>query len=150
MTRGRKWGLIGSAVAVAAALGYVALGSFGDSLVYFYTPSEVVKLSADFHDRKIRVGGMVEPGSMTVVPQSLEIGFRLGDGETTIPVVFEGVPPDLFKDGQGAVVEGNWSGSGVFRADFIMAKHSEEYMPIEMKRDGKAMPKEDWLRSLRN
>lgn len=150
MTRGRKWGAIGSVVAVAAALGYLVLGSFGDSLVYFYTPSEVVKLSADFHDRTIRVGGMVEPGSMTVVPQSLKIGFRLSDGETTIPVAYEGVPPDLFKDGQGAVVEGNWNSSGVFQASFIMAKHAEDYMPIEMKRDGKAMPKEDWLKSLRN
>ncbi len=150
MTRGRKWGLIGSMAAVAAALGYLALGSFGDSLVYFYTPSEVVKLPADFHGRKIRVGGMVEQGSLAVAPQSLKIGFRLTDGETTIAVAYEGVPPDLFKDGQGAVVEGNWSGRGVFQASFIMARHSEDYMPVEMKRAGREMPKEDWLKSLRD
>lgn len=149
MSRGRKWGIIGSIVVVAAALGYLAIGSFSDSLVYFYTPAEVVKLPADFHSRKIRVGGMVEKGSLRVTPKSLKIDFRLTDGETTIPVAFEGVPPDLFKDGQGAVVEGNWSGDGVFRANFIMAKHSEDYMPIEMKRAGKAMPKEDWLKTLK-
>lgn len=150
MTKGKKWGIIGSVVAVAAALGYLVIGSFSDSLVYFYTPSEVVKLSPDFYSQKIRVGGMVETGSLKVTPKSLKIDFRLTDGEATIPVAFEGVPPDLFKDGQGAVVEGNWSRDGVFRANFIMAKHSEDYMPIEMKRAGKEMPKEDLLKTLKN
>lgn len=149
MTKGRKWGIIGSVVAVVAALGYLVIGSFSDSLVYFYTPSEVVKLSPDFYSQKIRVGGMVEKGSVVVTPKSLKIDFRLTDGETTIPVAFEGVPPDLFKDGQGAVVEGNWGKEGVFRANFIMAKHSEDYMPVEMKRAGKAMPKEDILKTLK-
>ena len=149
MTKGKKWGIVGSVVAVAAALGYLVIGSFNDSLVYFYTPSEVVKLSVDFYSQKIRVGGMVEKGSVVVTPKSLKIDFRLTDGEATIPVAFEGVPPDLFKDGQGAVVEGNWGKDGVFRANFIMAKHSEDYMPIEMKHEGKSMPKEDLLKTLR-
>lgn len=150
MSAGRKWGLIGSAAAVAAALAYLVSGSFGDALVYFYTPSEVVKLTDGNHDRKIRVGGMVEQGSLAVTPQSLKIGFRLTDGETTIPVAYEGVPPDLFKEGQGAVVEGVWRADRVFQASFIMAKHAEDYMPVEMKRAGHELPKEDWLKSLRD
>lgn len=149
MTKGKKWGIIGSVAAVAAALGYLVIGSFSDSLVYFYTPSEVVKLSADFYSQKIRVGGMVEKGSLKVTPKSLKMDFLLTDGQATIPVAFEGVPPDLFKEGQGAVVEGSWSKDNVFRASFIMAKHSEDYMPIEMKREGRELPKEDWLKTLR-
>lgn len=150
MTRGRKWGLIGSAAAVAVALAYLAFGSFGDALVYFHTPSEVVKLTDGIHERKIRVGGMVEQGSLAVAPQSLKIRFRLTDGETTIPVAYEGVPPDLFQERQGAVVEGVWRADRVFQASFIMAKHAEDYMPVEMKRAGHELPKEDWLKNLRD
>ena len=148
MTKGRKWGIVISVALVAAALGWLVLGSFKDSLVYFYTPSEVEKLTRDFYGQKVRVGGMVEKGSVVVAPKSLKINFRLTDGAATIPVAYEGVPPDLFKEGQGAVVEGSWEQDRVFHANFIMAKHSEDYMPIEMKRAGKVLPKEDLLKTL--
>ncbi|MDP2829594.1 MAG: cytochrome c maturation protein CcmE [Sulfuricellaceae bacterium] len=150
MKSNRKWGIAGSVAVVLALAGWLGYTSFQDALVYFYTPSEVVKLGSDFEGKRIRVGGMVEAGSMKMTAGTMKIDFRLSDGETVIPVHFEGVPPDLFKDGQGAVAEGVWMPADkAFRADLIMAKHSEDYMPIEMKREGKAMPKEDLLKTLK-
>lgn len=149
MKSNRKWGIAGSVAVVLLLAGWLGYSSFQDALVYFYTPSEVVRLGEAFTGKRIRVGGMVETGSMVMVPGTMKIDFRLSDGETVLPVSFEGVPPDLFKEGQGAVAEGFRDRDGKFRADLIMAKHSEDYMPIEMKREGKAMPKEDILKTLK-
>ncbi|MDP2786393.1 MAG: cytochrome c maturation protein CcmE [Sulfurimicrobium sp.] len=149
MKSNRKWGIVGSVAVVLALAGWLGYSSFQDALVYFYTPSEVVKLGGKFDGKRIRVGGMVEKDSMVMTPGSMKIDFRLSDGETVIPVAFEGVPPDLFKEGQGAVAEGFWDTDKKFHADLIMAKHSEDYMPIEMKRAGKEMPKEDILKTLK-
>lgn len=149
MKSNRKWGIAGSVAVVLALAGWLGYSSFQDALVYFYTPSEVIKLDEKFEGKRIRVGGMVEAGSMVMTPGSMKVDFRLSDGETVIPVAFEGVPPDLFKEGQGAVAEGFWDKDRKFHADLIMAKHSEDYMPIEMKRAGKEMPKEDILKTLK-
>lgn len=149
MKSNRKWGIAGSVAVVLALAGWLGYSSFQDALVYFYTPSEVVKLDDKFTGKRIRVGGMVETGSMVMTPGTMKIDFRLSDGETVLPIAFEGVPPDLFKEGQGAVAEGFRDKDGTFRADLIMAKHSEDYMPIEMKRAGKEMPKEDILKTLK-
>ncbi len=145
----RKWGIVGSIAVVLALAGWLGYSSFQDSLVYFYTPSEMVKLDDKFTGKRIRVGGMVEKGSMVTTPGTMKIDFRLSDGETVLPVAYEGVPPDLFKEGQGAVAEGFRGQDGRFHADLIMAKHSEDYMPIQMKHEGKSMPKEDILKTLR-
>lgn len=145
----RKWGIAGSVAVVLALAGWLGYTSFQDALVYFYTPTEVVNLDDSFAGKRIRVGGMVESGSMVMTPGTMKIDFRLSDGETVLPISFEGVPPDLFKEGQGAVAEGFRSPDGKFHADLIMAKHSEDYMPIEMKREGKEMPKEDIIKSLK-
>lgn len=149
MKTNRKWGIVGSVAVVLALAGWLGYTSFQDALVYFYTPSEVLKLGEKFNGKRIRVGGMVENGSMVMTPGTMKIDFRLSDGETVIPISFEGVPPDLFKEGQGAVAEGFWDKDMKFHADLIMAKHSEDYMPIEMKRAGKEMPKEDILKTLK-
>jgi len=94
------------------------------------------------------VGGLVVPGSLRVVPKSLKMTFELTDGAATIPVSFEGIPPDLFKEGQGAVLEGYWDEARQFHSNLIMAKHSEDYMPIELKRAGIQLPKKDLLKTL--
>jgi cytochrome c-type biogenesis protein CcmE len=133
---------------VVGGLGYLALGKFGQNLVYFFTPSEVIALSPDYYGKKVRVGGMVVKNSVKVVPNSLEMTFELTDGAATIPVSFTGVPPDLFKEGQGAVVEGYWDDHRRFHSSMIMAKHSEDYMPIELKRAGVELPKKDFLKTL--
>ena len=147
MNRPRKMALGMSIALVAGGIGYLALGNFGQNLVYFFTPSEVVAFSPDYIGKKIRVGGMVVDGSMEVIPKSLKIRFELTDGLEVLPVLFEGIPPDLFKEGQGAVVEGYWNAEE-FRSHMIMAKHSEDYMPIELKQAGVEFPKKDLLKSL--
>ena len=148
-TRGKKVGIIVSLLLVAGALGYLALGNFGDNLVYFFTPSEVVAFSPEHYDQKVRVGGMVVKGSMKTRSNTLGMTFELTDGAATIPVTFEGIPPDLFKEGQGAVVEGVWTHAKEFHSKMIMAKHSEDYMPIELKRAGVELPKKDFMKTLR-
>ncbi|HEY5648414.1 MAG TPA: cytochrome c maturation protein CcmE [Nitrospiria bacterium] len=149
MSKGKRVGLIISVIVVAAGLLYLGLGKFGQNLVYFVTPSEVVAFTSDHYGKKVRVGGMVVEGSLVVVPNSLKLTFDLTDGEKTIPVHFEGIPPDLFKEGQGAVVEGYWDEKMEFHSQMIMAKHSEDYMPIEMKQAGVELPKKDLLKSLK-
>lgn len=148
-TRGKKLGMIISLALVAGALGYLALGNFGQNLVYFFTPSEVLAFAPDHYNKKVRVGGMVVKGSLKSRTETVGMTFALTDGETTIPVTFEGIPPDLFKEGQGAVVEGVWTPSKEFHSTMIMAKHSEDYMPIDLKRAGTELPKKDLLQTLR-
>lgn len=107
-----------------------------------------MSLSSDYYGKKVRVGGLVVKGSLKVIPNSLKLTFELTDGAATIPVAFEGIPPDLFKEGQGAVVEGYWDDKKQFHSNLIMAKHSEDYMPIELQRAGVKLPKKDLLKTL--
>ena len=148
MSRKKKIGMVASLLVTAGALAYLGLGNFGDNLVYFFTPSEVTAFSPDYYQKKVRVGGMVVPGSMKADTDRLGMTFELTDGEATIPVTFAGIPPDLFKEGQGAVVEGYWTDQRQFQSNFIMAKHSEDYMPIELKRAGVELPRKDFMKSL--
>ena len=144
----KKTGMVISVLVIAGALVWLALGNFGDNLVYFFTPSEVTAFSPDYYGKKVRVGGMVVQDSMKADTDRLGMTFALTDGEATIPVTFVGIPPDLFKEGQGAVVEGYWTDRQHFQSNFIMAKHSEDYMPIELKRAGVELPRKDFMKSL--
>ena len=148
MSKGRRIALVFSIAVVIGGVGYLALGNFGKNLVYFFTPSEVIAFSQDQYGKKVRVGGMVVQGSLKVIPNTLKMNFELTDGAATIPVEFSGIPPDLFKEGQGAVVEGYWDASRQFHSNLIMAKHSEDYMPIELKQAGIQLPKKDLLKTL--
>ncbi len=134
---------------ILLGVGYLAFGNFGKNLIYFFTPSEVTALSPGYYGKKIRVAGMVVARSVKMTPDTLKLSFRLTDGKETIPVFYEGIPPDLFKEGHGAVVEGYWGQDRAFHSKMIMAKHSEDYMPIEMKEAGVALPKKDFLKTLR-
>ncbi|MCZ6580069.1 MAG: cytochrome c maturation protein CcmE [Nitrospirae bacterium] len=147
-TRGKKTGFLVSMLMVGGALSYLALGNFGENLVYFFTPSEVKAFTPEYYQKKIRVGGMVVKGSVKSHPDPVGLSFELTDGAATIPINFEGIPPDLFKEGQGAVVEGYWTVKHQFRSNLIMAKHSEDYMPMELKRAGVELPKKDFMKSL--
>jgi cytochrome c-type biogenesis protein CcmE len=149
MKRNKKIGLISSVGVILLGLGYLAFGNFNKNLTYFFTPSEVVAFSEDYNGRKVRVAGMVVKESMKVVPNTHQIDFQLTDQVATIPVTFEGIPPDLFKEGQGAVVEGYWDADKKFHSHMIMAKHSEDYMPTEMKQAGVQLPKKDFIKTLK-
>ncbi|MBI3804815.1 MAG: cytochrome c maturation protein CcmE [Nitrospirae bacterium] len=149
MKGGKKTAIIISILIVVGGVGYLVFGNFGKNLIYFVTPSEVVTFAPDHYGKKVRVAGLVVKNSLKVVPNTLQLTFDLTDGAEKIPVAFEGVPPDLFKEGQGAVVEGFWDADRTFHSQMIMAKHSEDYMPVEMKKAGGALPKKDFFKTLK-
>jgi cytochrome c-type biogenesis protein CcmE len=123
MTRQRK--LIVGGVVIAGALAYMIYAGVTQSAVYFVTPAEL--RAAPVPGKAYRLGGMVVPGSLKWEPRSLDLSFSLSDGTATVPVRHKGTPPDLFGEGRGAVLEGSWTADGYFKANLIMAKHSEEY-----------------------
>jgi cytochrome c-type biogenesis protein CcmE len=127
MKKNRRF-LIG-AVVILAALSYLVIGGMQDAMVYFYTPSELKAAERDPSGKSIKMGGMVVKGSLQKDLANLTYRFELTDGGATFPVFFKGVPPDLFTEGKGAVVEGRIGADGVFQANMIMAKHAEDYSP---------------------
>lgn len=124
--RWRRKFLIGGAV-IALALAGLVLTGIRQSVVYFVTPSELRAAEGRTAGKAYRLGGMVVRGSWHRDPATLQQEFLLGDGKTTVPVRFRGIPPDLFAEGRGAVVEGTVAPNGTFEASTILAKHSEEY-----------------------
>jgi cytochrome c-type biogenesis protein CcmE len=131
MTRKRRrLVLIGGSLGVLAVAVGLMLNAFRDSIVFFNSPSDVAEKHVGPGTR-IRLGGMVKDGSV-VRSDGLRIRFEVTDGRAEIPVVYEGVVPDLFREGQGVVAEGTLDKSGVFDADTILAKHDETYMPKEV------------------
>jgi cytochrome c-type biogenesis protein CcmE len=131
--RGRLKLLAGGAV-IALALGWLIYEGVSQSAVYFVTPSELV--AAPVPGKAYRLGGLVAAGSVRWEPQTVQLTFDVTDGKTTVPVQHRGTPPDLFGEGRGAVVEGQWTTDGYFRATLIMAKHSEEYEAPHPTREG--------------
>ena len=116
-----------AALAVAVAL---VLNAFQSNLVFFFTPSQVASHEAP-HDRAFRIGGLVEAGSVVRDKDALTVHFRVTDTAQTIPVVYTGILPDLFREGKGVVAQGKLDGDGTFRASEVLAKHDENYMPPE-------------------
>jgi len=116
-------------IVILAALSYLIYTGMREAAVYFVTPSELKAQEKPSKDRFLRMGGMVVQGSLQKDLTNLTYRFQITDGKETIPVYFRGVPPDLFSEGKGAVVEGRFGADGVFQATIIMAKHSEEYSP---------------------
>ena len=124
--------LILVSAAIAAVLVAVLLAMWGlrDRASYFYTPSDIASGKAE-QGRAVRLGGMVEKGSVVHEPDGVTIRFVVGDGKATTLVTYRGIVPDLFREGSGAVAEGHLQG-GTFVADTILAKHDERYMPPEL------------------
>jgi cytochrome c-type biogenesis protein CcmE len=122
---------------IAAALAYMIYAGVTQSAVYFVTPSEIQ--AAPVAGKSYRLGGLVTRGSVKWEPRTLDLSFTLTDGKASVPVRHKGTAPDLFGEGRGAVVEGNWSPDGYFKATLILAKHSEEY---KAPHDGEAGYKE--------
>jgi len=119
-----------------AALGLAAwlvLGAFRNNLVFFFSPTQVMAKEAPA-GRTFRIGGLVENGSLKRDSDGLTIRFVVTDTANTLPVVYKGILPDLFKEGRGCVAQGKVGTDGVFYADQIMAKHDENYMPPEAAR----------------
>jgi cytochrome c-type biogenesis protein CcmE len=120
--------VVAGVIVLGALIGLIYSG-VKESMVYFYTPSEIMAKRESVQGKALRVGGMVVDGSIRWDAQHLLLTFQLTDGQGTVFVRHTGTAPDLFKEGAGAVVEGSWSPEGYFRSSNIMAKHSEEYKP---------------------
>jgi cytochrome c-type biogenesis protein CcmE len=126
--RRRLWLLVGSLGVLGVAVALV-LSALNDNLVFFYSPSQL----AEKHvapERHFRLGGLVEAGSLQKAGQ--EVRFVVTDTHKTVPVVYRGMLPDLFREGQGVVAEGALDYEGVFIASEVLAKHDENYMPPEV------------------
>jgi cytochrome c-type biogenesis protein CcmE len=122
----------------------LVLNAFQSNLVFFFTPTEVSQEKAP-KDRAFRIGGLVEEGSVARENDGLTVKFRVTDTAKTIPVVYVGILPDLFREGKGVVAQGRIGPDGTFTASEVLAKHDENYMPPEaadaLKRAGHPMDK---------
>lgn len=108
---------------------FLILMAFQDSLIFFYTPSDLAHKTIPGGQR-IRVGGLVKPHSL--YQEGEKIQFTITDQKETLKVNYQGLLPDLFREGQGVVVEGYLQGSSIFQAESVLAKHDENYMPQEV------------------
>ena len=129
-TRHKRIGFIVAGLAGLAIAAALVLNAFQDNLVFFFSPSQVAAKEAPL-GRNFRIGGLVESGSMKRDSDGLTVRFTVTDTASSIPVVYKGILPDLFKEGRGCVAEGKVGTDGVFHADSVLAKHDENYMPPE-------------------
>jgi cytochrome c-type biogenesis protein CcmE len=120
-------------VAMVALIGatLLAIGALRNQASFYYVPSELIAANPS-PDQAIRLGGMVEPGSLKTQADGVTITFIVGDGDERVPVRFSGIIPDLFEEGSGAVADGRMGADGVFVADNLLAKHDENYVPREL------------------
>ena len=126
--RHKKAAIIGGVLCAVGAATALVLNAFNSNLVFFYTPTQIAAKEAPT-GRTFRIGGMVESG--TVVRQGVTVRFMVTDTAKTVPVKYDGVLPDLFKEGKGVVAQGQLGPDGVFVAREVLAKHDENYMPPE-------------------
>src|SRR5438477_7466069 len=131
MTRKRRRliTLLAALLALGTATALV-LAAFNDNLVFFYSPSDLAEKAVG-PERRIRIGGLVETNSLVKQADGHAVAFRVTDGTTELRVVYDGMLPDLFREGQGVVAEGKLR-DGVFIASSVLAKHDEKYMPPEV------------------
>ena len=127
-TRRALW-IVGGLAALGVAVALV-VNAFRSNLVFFFTPTQVAAQEAP-RDRAFRIGGLVEAGSVAREKDGLTVRFRVTDTAKTIPVVYTGLLPDLFREGKGVVAQGRIAADGTFKATEVLAKHDENYMPPE-------------------
>ena len=127
--RGRRLVLIGVAGVVLSAAAALVLTALNDTIVFFNGPTEIVQNPPE-PGKRLRLGGLVQPGSVN--RQGADVRFEVTDGNNKIIVAYAGLLPDLFREGQGIVAEGSLATDGTFRADNVLAKHDENYMPKEV------------------
>src|SRR5258708_38712543 len=126
----RRLTIIGGSLAVLAVAAALVLNAMRDSIVFFSTPSMVAEKHIHAGQR-FRLGGLVQPGSL-VRGDSPAVSFLVADGSAQLPGAYKGILPDLFRERQGVVAEGALDASGVFKADTVLAKHDETYMPKQV------------------
>jgi cytochrome c-type biogenesis protein CcmE len=128
--RHRKLAFIAAAVIGLSAATLLVLNAFRSNLVFFHTPSEVIAGKVPTNTT-VRIGGLVENGSVQRSADSLQVSFAVTDLSNSVRVSYQGILPDLFREGQGVVVQGRMQSGRGFVADQVLAKHDEKYMPPE-------------------
>lgn len=130
----RRWSRIAAIVFVLGFMGvaaFLALKGFEENVVYFVLPSDVAS-RAPKSGQQLRLGGLVAEGSVQHSNNTLRTYFSVTDGAAVVPVRFDGVLPDLFRESQGVIAEGAFDARGLFVASRVLAKHDEQYMPSEV------------------
>ena len=126
------------------AMAYLAFGNIEENLVYYWTPTDLLAKAATVENATIRLGGMVQTGSLKWDAQTLQLKFSMGEspepGPPSVTVLSQGSPPQMFREGIGCIVEGKFDGQ-VFRSDRLMVKHSNEYKPPAPGESGKDLYK---------
>ena len=125
--RQRRMLTIGALVVAAGAFAFLAFGNLGEDLVYYWSPSELVEAGPKAFDANIRLGGLVEAGSVVRGDDGLTLDFVVTDGEASVPVHARAVPPAMFREGIGVVLEGRMRPDGGFETTRLMVKHDNEY-----------------------
>lgn len=128
--RHKRIGIILAGIAGLSLAAFLALSAFQNNLVFFFSPTQVAAKEAPVN-RTFRIGGLVEEGTLKRDGDGLTVRFTVTDTATSIPVVYKGILPDLFKEGRGCVAQGRLGDDGVFQAEEVLAKHDENYMPPE-------------------
>jgi cytochrome c-type biogenesis protein CcmE len=128
--RHKRFAFIGLGLLVLGVATVLILNAFQSNLVFFFTPTQVAGGEAP-HGRSFRIGGMVEGGSLVRENDGLTVHFIVTDTAKRVPVTYKGILPDLFKEGKGAVAQGQLGVDGTFVASEVLAKHDENYMPPE-------------------
>jgi cytochrome c-type biogenesis protein CcmE len=128
--RHRRFAWIGAGVAALAVALALVLNAFQSNLVFFFSPTDVADHKAP-QGRPFRIGGLVVDQSLKRESDGLTVRFEVTDTAKTIPVVYKGILPDLFREGKGVVAQGRLESDGTFRATEVLAKHDENYMPPE-------------------
>jgi cytochrome c-type biogenesis protein CcmE len=126
----RRLILIGSSLGVLGIAAALVLSALRDSIVFFNSPTDIAE-KAPAAGTRMRVGGLVKTGTL-VRGDNLQIRFEVTDGNKDVAVRYQGIVPDLFREGQGVIAEGKLDGGGIFLADTVLAKHDEKYMPREV------------------
>ena len=128
--RHKRIAMVAGGLAALAAAAALILTAFQQNLVFFFTPSQVAANEAPL-GKTFRIGGLVETGSVKRQPDGVTVRFIVTDTAKSIPVMFRGALPDLFREGKGVVAQGRVGADGVFQASEVLAKHDENYMPPE-------------------
>ena len=135
----RRLTMVGLGLLMLAAATALALNAFEDTLVFFFSPTDLIERKSS-PQKQIRVGGLVKETSLKKSDDGLVVSFTITDLDNTLPVIFKGALPDLFREGQGVIAEG-YIINGIFQANHVLAKHDENYMPKEvadaLKKSGK-------------
>ncbi|MFT3905151.1 MAG: cytochrome c maturation protein CcmE [Steroidobacteraceae bacterium] len=129
--RQKRMALVGGILLGVAVAGGLALQAFRDNVMFYFDPTKVAAGEVKPGTR-FRLGGMVQKGSLQRTPGSLQVSFVVTDFNHSVPVTYENVLPDLFREGAGVVAHGKLNAQGVFVADEVLAKHDEKYMPPEV------------------